>query len=152
MRSSSMVTSKTSIRLISIWLPVLTKYPIPIPRERANAAMPVPKAPDCVAKATGPPIGGLSAYWLKVALNLSKPLMSPKLLGPQTRMSLARAAFRRSRSSLRPATPISPNPEEKITATGQPFSPSWVTVSIQRAAEMTTIAMSGASGSDAISG
>ena len=76
----------------------------------------MPKAPLWVTKPTGPGDASPSPAWLKVAITRSKVFMKPRVLGPRSRKPPSRASAAACRSSARPSSPISPNPELNTTA------------------------------------
>ena len=86
----------------------------------AQSRMAVRSAPDCEMKATRP---GRAMPAAKVAFIRSMGFMTPRQLGPTTRMPCFSAASRTWRSSSAPSSPISLNPALMMITPLMPASP-----------------------------
>src|SRR5664280_1470482 len=104
-----------SLPLTSARLPAETNVDRPSLRCATDSRIAMPSAPDWEKKPILPRPGEIGA---KVAFSeiAGSVLMTPRQLGPITRMPLANAVTTNWRSAARPADPVSPKPEEMITS------------------------------------
>src|SRR5579859_2235632 len=106
---------RTSLPDRSALLPTEMKDEIPIPRTPANWTAAMPSAPLCDIRPTPPGGGRLVA---KVALRRTPgaALMTPRQLGPTSRMPDSRQTATSCRCHCRPSSPTSANPDDTTTS------------------------------------
>ena len=107
------------------------------------SAMPTP--PDCEAIAR-PPGGGTASLNVALSRSSGSLLITPRQLGPTSRMLCDRARSSISRWRAAPSAPISWNPDEITTAVRTPAAPASRSASSTRAAGTATMARSTCSG------
>ena len=110
-------------------------------------------APDWLTMPTGPSIGSTSLMMVEnVAIAPLEKLAMPCVFGPTMRMPEARALRTISSCACLPASPVSPKPEVITTATFTPRLAHAATAATAPMPGTATIARSGASGIEAMSG
>ena len=139
----------TSPHPTSIIAPSDTNAENPTCSRRLQSRMAVSSAPLWLRKATVP---GRAMPAAKVALRPVRGLMTPRQFGPTTRMRPRRASASTCRSSAAPASPVSWNPAEMITAAGTPRSAHAPTTPGTAGAGVAITARSTAAGTSAIDG
>ncbi len=140
-RSSSSQYCRASLPDTSARLPADRNERSPRPRRSALDSTATPSPPDWLNRARAPGLGRVGATEA-LRLTAGSVLMMPKLLGPITRIPLARARRTTSCWSSTPSSPSSANPLLTTTAPLTPRSTHWASTSGTEAAGTVTTARS----------
>ena len=107
--------------MMSARLPIEAKEESPRLRSPARAISASPRAPLCDRKATFP-AGGMAGAKVALSRTPGTVLMSPRQLGPISRIPDSRQLSTRRRSRSAPSGPDSAKPAEITVSAGTPFA------------------------------